>query len=425
MDILLIGGGGREAALAWKLAQSPRVNKLYCAPGNHGISQYASCFPIAATDLEGILDLAKTLAVDLVFVGPDDPLAMGLIDRLEADGIRAFGPRANAAQLEASKIFGKSIMKKMRIPTAKYNSFSTYSEALAYAESCTLPQVVKADGLALGKGVVVCHSRKDLIEATGHLMQEKRYGDAGKTILFEEFLEGEEFTLLAFTDGISYSLMPPVRDHKRAYDDDRGPNTGGMGAVVPGIELHPSDLLEIEDKIVKPTLEGLRLEGIDYKGVIYFGLISTVEGVKVIEYNARFGDPECQALMPLLESDLAEIARAILSKRLDKLDIKWKKDASACVVLASGGYPGTYSIGLEIKGLKDIKDVYLFEAGTRSGEQRKVLTGGGRVLSLVACAADLDAAIKLCYQEVDKISFEGMMLRRDIGRHAIKSRTGK
>lgn len=416
MDVLLIGGGGREAALAWKLAQSTRVNKLYCAPGNRGIQKYASCFPIAATDIEGIVALAKSLAVELVFVAPDDPLAMGLVDRLEEVGIRAFGPRAAAAQLEASKSFGKALMKDMRIPTADCRIFSSPDDALAYAEHCPLPHVVKADGLALGKGVLICQTRDEIISATKQIQNDRLFGDAGKTILFEEFLEGPEVTLMAFTDGISYSLMPTVRDHKRALEGDLGPNTGGMGAVVPGADLHPAELREIELKIVKPTLEGLRLRGIDYRGVIYFGLMLTAEGAKVIEYNARFGDPECQALMPLLDTDLAEIVQAILARRLANVEIEWKKDASACVVLASGGYPGSYRKGLEIKGLDKLEGVHLFEAGTKAGENNKVLTNGGRVLSIVASAPDLDEALKLCYLEADKVQFEDKMLRRDIGR---------
>lgn len=415
MDILVIGSGGREAAIVWKLAQSPRVDKLYCAPGNHGISRYARCFPIQATDIEGIIDLAKRLAVDLVFVAPDDPLAMGLVDRLEAHGIDAFGPKRQAAQLEASKSFAKQVMKQMRIPTARCEIFSDIEAAMAYAEVCDLPQVLKADGLALGKGVVICHSRIEILQTVHDMMTEARFGDAGKTILFEEMLVGPELTLLAFTDGKSYSLMPTSRDHKRAYDGDEGPNTGGMGAVVPGAELSVHELQRIEREIVQPTLDGLRLQGIDYKGILYFGLMLTADGPKVIEYNARFGDPECQALLPLLETDLVQIVQAILGERLGQLEINWRKESACALVVASGGYPGDYSKGLVISGLDQLEDVYLFEAGTVAGEGRTVLTNGGRVLALVATAPDLDTAIQSCYREVEKIHFKDHYYRKDIG----------
>lgn len=416
MDILLIGGGGREAAIAWKLSRSSRIGKLYCAPGNHGISKFASCFPVAATDLEGIVNLAKTLAVDLVFVAPDDPLAMGLVDRLEASGIRAFGPRAVGAQLESSKSFAKKLMKEMRIPTAAYEIFSNLDSALAYAQSCPLPQVVKADGLALGKGVVICYTRDELLGAIRDILADRRFGEAGKTILIEEFLVGPELTLLAFTDGLSYRLMPPSRDHKRAFDGDLGPNTGGMGAVVPGADLSPESLRRIEKEIVSPTLEGLRLSGIEYKGILYFGLMLTESGPKVIEYNARFGDPECQAILPLLDTDLLEIVQAILARRLNRMEIKWKKDAAACVVMASGGYPASYEKGYVIHGLDRLETVVCFEAGTKSGPNGTVLTDGGRVLSVVALAPRLEQALDACYREISKIEFKDKMLRYDIGR---------
>lgn len=415
MDILVIGSGGREAAIIWKLAQSARVDRLYCAPGNHGISRYASCFPVAANDIEGILDLAKRLAVDLVFVAPDDPLAMGLVDRLEDIGIDAFGPKQRAAQLESSKSFAKNLMKQMRIPTAECVVFSDLEAAIDYAETCELPQVLKADGLALGKGVVICHNRVEILQTVHDMMREKRYGEAGQTILFEEFLVGPELTLLAFTDGKSYSLMPTSRDHKRALDGDLGPNTGGMGAVVPGAELSAYELSRIESEIVQPTLDGLRLQGIDYKGIIYFGLMLTADGPKVIEYNARFGDPECQALLPLLETDLVQIIQAINAERLGGLDINWRKDSSCALVLASGGYPGDYTKGYPIRGLKQLKDVYLFEAGTIENEEQQAVTNGGRVLTLVSTAVDLNEAISVCYREAEKISFTGLYYRKDIG----------
>ena len=415
MDILVIGSGGREAAIIWKLAQSARVDRLYCAPGNHGISRYASCFPVAANDIEGILDLAKRLAVDLVFVAPDDPLAMGLVDRLEDIGIDAFGPKQRAAQLESSKSFAKNLMKQMRIPTAECVVFSDLEAAIDYAETCELPQVLKADGLALGKGVVICHNRVEILQTVHDMMREKRYGEAGQTILFEEFLVGPELTLLAFTDGKSYSLMPTSRDHKRALDGDLGPNTGGMGAVVPGAELSAYELSRIESEIVQPTLDGLRLQGIDYKGIIYFGLMLTADGPKVIEYNARFGDPECQALLPLLETDLVQIIQAINAERLGGLDINWRKDSSCALVLASGGYPGDYTKGYPIRGLKQLTDVYLFEAGTIENEEQQAVTNGGRVLTLVSTAVDLNEAISVCYREAEKISYTGLYYRKDIG----------
>lgn len=415
MDVLVIGSGGREAAIVWKLASSPRVDRLYCAPGNNGIAKYASCFPVQANDFEGIIDLAKSLAVDLVFVAPDEPLALGLVDRLEASGIRAFGPTAAAAQIESSKSFAKELMRDMRIPTARFKAITSHEEALDYAKTCALPVVVKCDGLALGKGVLICHTRDEVLAACQQIMGEKVFGDAGKTILFEEMLFGPEVTILAFTDGHTVKLMPSARDHKRAFDGDLGPNTGGMGAVVPGAEFLPEDLREIEETIVKPTLEGLRLRGIQYKGVLYFGLMLTKDGPKVIEYNARFGDPECQVLMPLLETDLMRIIQSILMEQLSNLEIVWKRDHAACVVLTSNGYPGPYETGFKIEGTLDVKKALVFEAGTKSGGRGITLTSGGRVLNVVATAPSLDEALLLCYEEIKHISFEGMTFRRDIG----------
>lgn len=416
MRILVIGGGGREHAIVHALNRSPRVSEVYCAPGNGGIAKEATCVPIKATEVDALADYAAQEGFDLVMVAPDDPLALGLVDRLEARGIRAFGPRANAAVIESSKAFSKGLMQKYGIPTARYRVFSDADEALAYVREQGAPIVVKADGLALGKGVVVAQTVEEAEEAVRVMMLEGKFGKSGATVVIEECMVGPEVTVLAFTDGKTVVPMLSSQDHKRAYNDDQGPNTGGMGAFCPSPKYTP----EIAEKCMKtiflPTIEALRKEGRPFKGVIYFGLMLTKDGPKVVEYNARFGDPETQPILSLLETDLLDIFEAVVDERLEGMDIRFKPGAACCVVLASGGYPGSYEKGFEITGLDKVPgDITVFHAGTRF-EGGKYLTNGGRVLGVTAAAETLDAAVSRAYEGVGCISFQGMHYRKDIGR---------
>ena len=416
MDILIVGGGGREHAIAWKLKQSPRVNKLYCAPGNAGIASLAELVPIKASDLPGLVDFAKRKAVDLVFVAPDDPLALGLVDELEQEGIRAFGPRRGAAIIEASKSFAKDLMHRYNIPTAAYRVFQDEQTAVAWLETVELPIVVKADGLALGKGVVIAETREQAVQAVHEMLSGQAFGAAGKTVILESFLTGPELTVLAFTDGWTVKPMVTSRDHKRALDGDQGLNTGGMGAVAPGAELDQSMLDQMQRTIFQPTIDAMRAEGRIFQGVIYFGLMLTAQGPKVIEYNARFGDPEAQAVLPLLETDLLDLVEAILDQKLAELPIQWKQACSCCLVLASGGYPGHYTTGYPIKGLDGLPDDCLaFHAGTRFQEGQYV-TAGGRVLGLTCVRPSLDEAIDAVYAAASHVDFQDMHYRHDIGR---------
>lgn len=416
MDILIVGGGGREHAIAWKLKQSPRVDKLYCAPGNAGIAGLAELVAIKASDLAGLVEFARSKSVDLVFVAPDDPLAMGLVDELEKAGIRAFGPRRSAAVIEASKSFAKDLMKRYGIPTANYHVFRDELTAVAWLQTSELPIVVKADGLALGKGVVIAETREQAVQAVHEMMSGQVFGAAGKTVILESFLTGPELTVLAFTDGWTVKPMVTSRDHKRALDGDKGLNTGGMGAVAPGADLDQSMLDEMERTIFQPTIDAMRAEGRIFQGVIYFGLMLTPQGPKVIEYNARFGDPEAQAVLPLLETDLLDLVDAILDQRLAELPIRWKQACSCCLVLASGGYPGSYMTGYPIKGLDELPDDCLvFHAGTRLHEGQLV-TAGGRVLGLTCVRPSLDEAIDAVYASAANVYFQDMHYRHDIGR---------
>lgn len=416
MKVLIIGGGGREHAIAWKLAQSPRIEKLYCAPGNAGIADLAQCCDVDATDIAGQVALAAQIGADLVFVAPDDPLAMGLVDRLQAAGIRAFGPSARAARIEASKAFAKKLMCDHKIPTADYAVFTDIREALAYLDKVEIPVVIKADGLALGKGVIIAASREEARQAVQEMMRGGRFGQAGQTVVIESFLTGPELTVLAFTDGKTICPMLSTRDHKRAFDHDLGPNTGGMGAVSPGAVISESMWADMQKEIFQPTIDALAAAGSPFRGVIYFGLMLTDTGPKVIEYNARFGDPEAQAVLPLLKTDLLDIMEAILAERLDQQEIVWSDEASCCVVLASGGYPGTYRKGYAIAGLEEAaKDCLVFHAGTRFADGR-VVTAGGRVLGITALAPSLEAAVAKAYIGAGRISFTDMQYRKDIGR---------
>ena len=415
MKVLVIGSGGREHAICKKLKESPLVDKLYCAPGNAGIAEIAEIVPIKAMELEKITAYAKENAMDLVFVAPDDPLAAGLVDMLEAEGVKAFGPRKNAAIIEGSKAFSKEFMKRHGIPTAKYEVFDNYDKARAYLESAEdFPVVLKADGLALGKGVIICPDRESAYKALDDMMLSKVFGGAGNTVVIEEFLTGREMTVLAFTDGKCVRCMPASQDHKKAYDGDKGLNTGGMGAFAP-TPVYTEDIeRETLENIVYPTIKGLNEEGRTFKGVIYFGLMATDKGVKVIEYNARFGDPETQAVLPLLKTDLMEIVLAVTEERLDTVDIEWKGGASLTVVAASGGYPENVVKGYPITLGEFSSDVILYHAGT-AYKDGVLVTNGGRVFALTALGADIAAAREKVYAEIDKISFKDMRYRKDIG----------
>lgn len=418
MKILMVGGGGREHALIRKLLESEKVEKVYCAPGNGGISCDAECFSVGATDIDGMVSLAKELKVDCVFVAPDDPLAAGMVDAMEKEGIRAFGPRANAAIIESSKVFSKDLMKKYSIPTAGYEVFENSKDALSYIkEQNKYPVVVKADGLALGKGVIIAQNEAEAEDAVHTIMDDKKFGASGNKVVIEEFITGPEVSVLAFTDGKCVKPMVSSMDHKRAYDGDKGPNTGGMGTISPNPYYTP----EIADRCMKeiflPTIEAMNKEGRTFKGCLYFGLMLTADGPKVIEYNARFGDPETQVVLPRLKTPLCDIVDAVIDENLSDLDIQWSDEACACVVMASGGYPGSYPKGIEIKGLDSdgqVDGACVFHAGTAL-ENGVFKTAGGRVLGVTALGSDLKEALKKAYAAVEKITFEGAHYRTDIG----------
>ena len=417
MKVLVVGGGGREHAIVRTLAKSPKIDALYCAPGNGGIAEQAQCVPIQATDVEAMAAWAKEHAMDFVVVAPDDPLALGMVDALEAAGIPAFGPRANAAVIEASKVFSKGLMAKYHIPTAKYRSFTDLEEALAYIRREGAPIVVKADGLALGKGVVVAQTVAEAEEAARSMMADGKFGAAGSQVVIEECMTGPEVTVLCFVDGEHLSPMPPSRDHKRAFDGDQGPNTGGMGAISPAPGYTPEIAGRCMKEIFLPTVAALKAEGRPFHGVLYFGLMLTPDGPKVVEYNARFGDPECQAVLSLLETDLMDIFLACRNGALDRLDIRWKEAAACCLVLASGGYPASYEKGYPITGLAEAEQTaVVFHAGTKRDEEGVIRTSGGRVLGVTAVGETLDAAIDGAYAAAKHISFQDMHFRTDIGR---------
>ena len=417
MKVLVIGGGGREHAVCKKLAESPLVSELLCAPGNAGIAQVARCVPeVKATDVAGIVTLAKREQVDFVCVTPDDPLALGCVDALEAAGIPAFGPSAYAAQMESSKIFSKNLMKKYGIPTAASETFDDMDAALAYLNTQEAPIVVKADGLALGKGVIVAQTIDEAKEAVVEMMQGGRFGKSGARVLIEECMFGREVTVLCFCDGKTIVPMRASQDHKRVFDNDQGPNTGGMGAFAPS-PLYTEEIAERTMKeILLPTLHAMNAEGFTFKGVLYVGLMLTDKGPRVVEYNARFGDPETQAVLPLLESDLMEIMMAVRNQTLDRMDIRWKDQAAACIVLASGGYPGKYESGKLITGLEDAEKMgaTVYHAGTKLTEAGYV-TAGGRVLGVNALGGSLKAAVDSAYAAARKIHFDGAHMRSDIG----------
>ena len=416
MHVLVVGGGGREHAIVWALSKSCKVDKLSCAPGNAGIAELAQCVPVKATDVAGMVDWAKANAVDFVMVAPDDPLAMGMVDALEAAGIPAFGPRANAAVIEASKVFSKDLMAKYHIPTAKYQAFTDMDAALAYVRSQGAPIVVKADGLALGKGVIVAQTVAEAEEAVRAMMADKKFGEAGARVVIEECMTGPEVTVLAFCDGKHLSPMPASQDHKRAYDGNKGPNTGGMGSIALVACYTPEVAKVCMETIFQPTVDAMAAEGRPFQGVLYFGLMLTPDGPKVVEYNSRFGDPECQSVLSLLDTDLMDILTACREGTLDQVDVRWKPGAACCLVLASGGYPGSYQKGCPITGLEEAGETtVVFHAGTARNDAGEIVTSGGRVLGVTAVESDLEGAIALAYQSAKHISFTDMQFRTDIG----------
>lgn len=418
MKILVVGGGGREHAIVWKIAQSPKVDKIYCAPGNGGIAELAECVDIAATDIENMVKFAKDNAIDLVMVAPDDPLVLGMVDAMEKEGIRAFGPRANAAIIEGSKAFSKELMKKYNIPTANYEVFTDSTSAIDYIKAQnTFPTVIKADGLALGKGVIIAQNLEEAEQAVHEMIDDGKFGKSGSRVVIEEFLTGPEVSVLAFTDGKTVKPMVSAQDHKRAYDNDEGLNTGGMGTFSPSRLYDDAKAEECMKNIFVPTIKAMSNEGRPFKGVLYFGLMMTANGVKVIEYNCRFGDPETQVVLPRLKTDLVEIMEAVIDERLDEINIEWEDNAAVCVVMASGGYPVSYKKGYEITGLEDaeaMENITVFHAGTAL-KDGKFVTNGGRVLGVTGVGNNLDEAIKTAYEGVAKIDFKDKHFRKDIG----------
>ena len=419
MKILIIGGGGREHAIAWKAAQSPKVEKLYCAPGNAGIASVAECVNIPVMDFEAQVKFAKEKDIDLVVVAPDDPLAAGAVDAFEAAGIRAFGPRKNAAILEGSKAFSKDLMKKYGIPTAAYETFDTPEAALAYLETAPVPIVLKADGLALGKGVLICNTREEAKEGVKTLMLDKQFGSAGDRIVVEQFMTGREVSVLSFVDGKTIRVMTSAQDHKRAKDGDQGLNTGGMGTFSPS----PFYTAEIDaycrEHIYQPTVDAMRAEGREFKGVIFFGLMLTADGPKVLEYNARFGDPETQVVLPRMKNDIVEVFEACIDGTLDRIDLRFDDNAAVCVVLASDGYPEHYEKGFVISGLDAFRSkdgYYVFHAGSKFNADGEIVTNGGRVLGVTALGDTLKDARKNAYAATEWISFGNKYMRHDIGR---------
>jgi phosphoribosylamine--glycine ligase len=415
MKILVLGSGGREHALVWKLRQSPRNPALYCAPGNAGTAQLATNVPIKITEQQKLVEFARSEGIDLTVVGPDDALAAGIVDLFQKHGLRIFGPTQSGARLESSKVFAKEFMERHGIPTAKSGSFSDSSEAQRFCQKATHPIVVKADGLALGKGVIIARNSWESGLAVHEIMDARKFGDAGKQVLIEEFLEGEECSIHALVDGNSYLLFPAAQDHKRALDGDQGLNTGGMGTFSPPSKLLTPELEErVRREVLDPFIAGLKKDGLDFRGMLFPGLMITADGPKVLEFNCRFGDPETQVLLTRLESDLVELLEATIDGRLADVKASWKPESAVCVVMASQGYPGSYPSGKVINGLeKSPESVTVFHAGTRQ-ENGKVVTAGGRVLGVTALAPDLAAARQRAYAAVDGINFEGRQFRRDI-----------
>ena len=420
MKILVIGGGGREHTLVWKLNQSPKIKKIYCAPGNGGISQIAECIPISDVDIESLINFADENQIDLTVVGPEAPLVKGIVDAFQAKGLTIFGPSQKAAELEGSKIFAKYILDKYKVPTAKYKTFKNAQEAQTYIKNNDAPLVVKADGLAAGKGAIVCHTTDEALEAINSIMVERIFGAAGDKVIIEECLIGEEVSILAISDGINFIPLSPAQDHKPIFDNDKGPNTGGMGAYAPAVNVNNETFQNICDNIIAPTIKGMALEGRPYKGVLYAGLIMTKDGPKVIEFNCRFGDPETQVILPLLKSDLADVLYKCANGNLKINQIETYDKFAVSVVMASGGYPGQYEKGKKIIGLENIEDdnIVVFHAGTKLDENN-LITNGGRVLAVTAMADSVKEAIQGAYKSIGKIAFDGAYYRKDIAHKAL------
>lgn len=419
MKVLIIGGGGREHAIAWKMAKSPKVEKLYCAPGNAGIAETAECVDIGVMEFDRQVSFAREHGIDLVIVGPDDPLAAGAVDAFEAAGIRVFGPRKNAAILEGSKAFSKDLMKKYHIPTAAYENFDDPEAALAYLETAKMPIVLKADGLALGKGVLICNNLEEAKEGVKSLMLDKQFGSAGSRIVIEEFMTGREVSVLAFVDGKTIRIMTSAQDHKRAKDGDQGLNTGGMGTFSPS-PFYTKEVDEFCQKhIYQATVDAMRAEGREFKGIIFFGLMLTTDGPKVLEYNARFGDPETQVVLPRMKQDIVDVFEACIDGTLDEISLEFEDNAAVCVVLASAGYPEHYEKGFKITGLDTFKDkegYYVFHAGSKFDTDGNILTNGGRVLGVTATGSSLKEARKNAYEATGWVQFENKYMRNDIGK---------
>ena len=420
MKVLIVGSGGREHAIAWKVAQSKKVDKIYCAPGNAGISEVAECVPIGAMEFDKLVAFAKEKEIDLTVIGMDDPLVGGIVDVFEKEGLRVFGPRKNAAILEGSKAFSKDLMKKYNIPTAAYETFTDPEKALEYLETAKMPIVLKADGLALGKGVLICQTLEEAKEGVKTLMMDKKFGSAGDEIVIEEFMTGREVSVLSFVDGNIVKIMSSAQDHKRAKDGDQGLNTGGMGNFSPS-PFYTKEVDEFCKKyIYQATVDAMKAEGRPFKGVIFFGLMLTPDGPTVLEYNARFGDPEAQVVLPRLENDIVDVFEACIDGTLDQVDLKFDNDrATVCVILASDGYPVEYKKGFPIEGLEKFKgkdDYYVFHSGTKFNENGQIVTNGGRVLGVTATGKDLKEARKKAYEATEWISFENKYMRHDIGK---------
>ena len=419
MKVLVIGSGGREHALVWKISQSPKVDKIYCAPGNAGIAQQAECVAIKADDLEGLLAFAQQNQIDLTVVGPEVPLTMGIVDKFQEQGLKIFGPSGKAAEIEGSKTFAKDLMAKYNIPTAKYGAFTDAAEAKAFLDTVGLPCVVKADGLAAGKGVLICETKAEAEEAIADILVDNKFGSAGSRVVVEEFLTGQEVSMLAFTDGKTVVPMVSSQDHKRIWDGDKGLNTGGMGAYSPA-PVYTADIHEIVvPQVLEATVKAMEAEGRSFSGILYAGLMLTADGPKVLEFNARFGDPETQAVLPRLKSDLVDIFLAIIDGRLNEMNIEWHEEAAVCVVIASGGYPETSEKGRVITGLAEAAatGAIVFHAGTKE-DNGNIVTNGGRVLGISALGKDIAEAIANAYKGVKEVKFENMQYRTDIGKKA-------
>ena len=419
MKVLIVGGGGREHAIAWKVAQSKRVDKIYCAPGNAGIAEYAECVNIGAMEFDKLLAFAKDNSIDLTIIGMDDPLVGGIVDVFEAEGLRVFGPRRNAAILEGSKAFSKDLMKKYNIPSAGYETFTSAEEAMKFLETSKYPTVLKADGLALGKGVLICNTKQEAMDGVKSIMLDKQFGSAGNTLVVEEFMTGREVSVLSFVDGDTIKIMTSAQDHKRAKDGDQGLNTGGMGTFSPS-PFYTEEVDEFCNKYVyQASVDAMKSEGRTFKGIIFFGLMLTQEGPKVLEYNARFGDPETQVVLPRMINDIVDVFEACIDGTLADIDLEFEDNAAVCVVLASDGYPEHYEKGFEITGFENFKNkegYYVFHAGTKFDEEGKIVTNGGRVLGVTAKGANLKEARSNAYEATKLIKFDNKYMRNDIGK---------